>query len=117
MSTLDRRARFAAKYSAATDGAKKEINVMGRRGPGGMMRGGGKPKNTLKTLKRLLAYLSHERKLLIGALVAALVIIFAFGEDPAKKDSDGDGIPDIYDEEVDDSLEGDNRVDIGDFFG
>ena len=77
MSTLDRRARFAAKYSAATDGAKKEINVMGRRGPGGMMRGGGKPKNTLKTLKRLLAYLSHERKLLIGALVAALVFTAA----------------------------------------
>ena len=77
MSTLDRRARFAAKYSAAADGAKKEINVMGRRGPGGMMRGGGKPKNTLKTLARLLAYLSHERKLLIGALVAALVFTAA----------------------------------------
>ena len=77
MSTLDRRARFAAKYSAAADGAKKEINVMGRRGPGGMMRGGGKPKNTLKTLARLLAYLSHERKLLIGALVAALTFTAA----------------------------------------
>ena len=51
------------------------------------------------------------------ALIAAIVIIFAVQNDPAKKDSDGDGIPDIYDEEVEDSLEGDNRVDIGDFFG
>ena len=50
-------------------------------------------------------------------LVAAFVIIFFVDNDPKKKDSDGDGIPDIYDEEVEDSLEGDNRVDIGDFFG
>jgi ATP-binding cassette subfamily B protein len=76
MNALDRRERFAKKYSAADGGPKKEMNVMPRRGPGGpggMMRGGGKPKNTLKTLGRLLAYLSHERKLLISALVAALV--------------------------------------------
>ncbi len=73
MSTETRRERFAAKYSAAGDGSKKEMNVMGRRGPGGMMRGGAKPKNTIKTLGRLLAYLSHERKLLICALVSALV--------------------------------------------
>ncbi len=73
MNTLNRRERFAAKYSAANDGAKKEMNVMGRRGPGGMMRGGGKPKNMWRTLARLLSYLSHERKLLIGALVSALM--------------------------------------------
>ena len=76
-STETRRERFAAKYSAAGDGSKKEMNVMGRRGPGGLMRGGAKPKNTIKTLGRLLAYLSHERKLLICALVSALVFTVA----------------------------------------
>ena len=73
MDKLNRRERFSAKYSAASGGPKKEMNVMGRRGPGGMMRGGGKPKNALKTLRRLLGYLSHERKILILALVSALV--------------------------------------------
>ena len=73
----NRRERFAAKYSSAAGGGKKELNVMGRRGPGGMMRGGGKPKNAMKTLARLLAYLSHERKLLICALVSALVFTVA----------------------------------------
>ena len=73
MNALDRRERFAKKYEVAEGSGKKEMNVMPRRGPGGMMRGGAKPKNTLKTLGRLLAYLSHERAVLIGALVAALV--------------------------------------------
>ena len=73
MNALDRRERFAKKYEGAEGRGKKEMNVMPRRGPGGMMRGGSKPKNTLKTLGRLLAYLSHERAVLIGALVAALV--------------------------------------------
>ena len=73
MNALDRRERFAKKYEGAEGGGKKEMSVMPRRGPGGMMRAGGKPKNTLKTLGRLLAYLSHERTVLIGALVAALV--------------------------------------------
>ena len=77
MSQLDRRERFAKKYASSDIAQKKEMNVMGRRGPGGMMRGGGKPKNALKTLARLLAYLSHERKLLISALVAALVFTAA----------------------------------------
>ena len=77
MTDLNRRDRFAAKYSAAAGGPKKEMNVMGRRGPGGMMRGGGKPKNALKTLARLLAYLSHERKLLICALVSSLIYTVA----------------------------------------
>ena len=77
MKALDRRERFAAKYAAAQGSAKKEMNVMGRRGPGGMMSGGAKPKNTFKTLIRLLAYLSHERKLMIGALIAALTFTAA----------------------------------------
>ena len=77
MSQLDRRERFAKKYASSDIAQKKEMNVTGRRGPGGMMHGGGKPKNALKTLARLLAYLSHERKLLISALVAALVFTAA----------------------------------------
>ena len=77
MSNLTRRERYEAKYSSAADNNTKQMNVMGRRGPGGMMRGGGKPKNLFKTLGRLLSYLSHERKLLIGALVAALVFTVA----------------------------------------
>ena len=77
MNALERRERLAKKYSAAEGAQKKEMNVMGRRGPGGMMRGGGKPKNARRTLFRLLAYLSHERKLLIAALVSALVYTVA----------------------------------------
>lgn len=77
MSTMTRKERYAQKYSSASESNQKQINVMGRRGPGGMMRGGGKPKNLFKTLARLLAYLSHERKMLIGALAAALVFTAA----------------------------------------
>ena len=73
----NRRERLAAKYSAAEGGAKKEMYVMPRRGPGGMMRQGGKPKHTLRTLARLLAYLSHERKLLIFALCSSLMFTVA----------------------------------------
>ena len=62
MSDMTRRERYAAKYSSVADNNKKQLNLMGGRGPGGMMRGGGKPKNLFKTLGRLLAYLSHERK-------------------------------------------------------
>ena len=77
MDKLNRRERFAKKYSSAGGAERKEMNVMGRRGPGGMMRGGGKPKNALKTFTRLLGYLSHERKLLIFALISALVYTVA----------------------------------------
>ena len=77
MDNLNRRERFAKKYSSAGGAERKEMNVMGRRGPGGMMRGGGKPKNALKTFTRLLGYLSHERKLLIFALISALVYTVA----------------------------------------
>lgn len=77
MQNTDRRDRLAKKYSSSGGGEKKELNVMGRRGPGGMMRGGGKPKNAIRTLKRLLKYLSHERKLLCAALISALVFTAA----------------------------------------
>ena len=77
MSTMTRNERFAAKYSSQESSQRKEMNVMGRRGPGGMMRAGGKPKNAMKSLRRLLAYLSHERTLLIAALVSALMFTVA----------------------------------------
>ena len=69
-----RRERFAKKYSSSpTTGGRAEMNVMGRRGPGGMMRGGAKPKNLFKSLARLLRYLAHERVLLITALISSLL--------------------------------------------
>ena len=73
MSTNDRREGFARKYSSAGGAEKKELNVMARRGPGGMMRGGAKPKHALKTLGRLFSYLSHERRLIVCALISALI--------------------------------------------
>ena len=73
MSDMTRRERYAAKYSSVSESNRKQLNLMGGRGPGGMMRGGGKPKNLFKTLGRLLAYLSHERKMLVCALVAAMI--------------------------------------------
>lgn len=71
--------RFAKKYasSKAVSSNRPEMNIMGRRGPGGMMRGGGKPKNLFKSLGRLLRYLSHERKLLIVAFVSSLLYTVA----------------------------------------
>ena len=66
--------RLKKKYdSVVEDGKRKELNVMGRRGPGAMMHGGGKPKHTMETVGRLLRYLAHERKLFITALVFALI--------------------------------------------
>lgn len=67
--------------------------------------------------------MSKKKKLII--LIAALLLVLAVAlvlyfvlrpTDPSKTDTDGDGIPDAYDKEDEDSLEGDNRVDIGDFF-
>ena len=65
--------RLRTKYDAATDKKSGGMNVMGRPGPGRMMAGGGKPKSVIKTLGRLLSYLSHERKILIIALICALL--------------------------------------------
>ncbi len=68
--------RFAKKYASATDSKRAEVNVMGRRGPG-MMRAGGKPKNMWRTIVRLLRYLSHERALMIVAVVSTVVFTVA----------------------------------------
>ena len=73
MNFVTRSERFAAKYSQTAEGGKKEMNVMGRRGPGGHVGMGGKPKNALKSLGRLLSYLAHEKGLLITALVFSML--------------------------------------------
>lgn len=81
----ERAERFAKKYGSDTSergGQKAEMNVMFRRpggpgGPAGAMRAGGKPKNLLKTLGRLLRYLSHERLMLILALGASFLYTLA----------------------------------------
>lgn len=53
--------------------------------------------------------------LLVAALTVALVLLLG-GEKSEPIDSDGDGRPDDVDDEPEDSLENDNRVDIDDFF-
>ena len=68
--------RFAKKYAAAAD-AKRPAMTLGRGGPGGMMRSGSKPKNLLASIKRLLSYLSHERALLVTAMVCAITYTLA----------------------------------------
>ena len=73
MMEVNRQERLRAKYGAAVDKKPGGLNVMGRPGPGRMMAGGGKPKSVVKTLGRLLGYLSRERGMLIVALVCALL--------------------------------------------
>ncbi len=75
MSTLNKE-RYAKKYEAAAD-AKRPAMSIGRGGPGGMMRSGSKPKDLLTSIKRLLAYLSHERALLVTAMICAVTFTLA----------------------------------------
>ena len=77
MDAKTRSERFAAKYSQQSEGGRKEMNVMGRRGPGGHPGMGGKPKNAMKSLKRLLAYLTHEKGLLVAALACSMLYTVA----------------------------------------
>ncbi len=80
MSSMTRSERFAAKYgnsSTASESKRPEMSIMGRRGPGGMMGGGGKPKNAFRSFLRLLRYLARERGLMITALVSAIVYTVA----------------------------------------
>ena len=76
----EKRERLIKKYSDFSTGGnqKKAINF----GRGGAMARGamsksGKPKNALKTIVKLLKYLSHERILFIIALISALVYTFS----------------------------------------
>lgn len=67
--------RLMKKYSEySADKGKKEMNLMRGRGPMGRgMEKGGKPKNALKTIAKLLKYISSERVLFIIALICALL--------------------------------------------
>lgn len=68
--------RLKKKYSySPINSNKKEFNIgVGqRRGRDGAMSAHGKPKNTLKTIARLLKYLSHERIMFLIALFCAIL--------------------------------------------
>jgi len=67
--------RLMKKYSDYSAGkVKKEMTMMRGRGPMGRgMEKGGKPKNALKTIIKLLKYISSEKILFIIALICALL--------------------------------------------
>lgn len=70
----ERKQRLQKKYHAASlDTSKKQMNI----GPGGKrnqaMNASGRPKNTKRTVIRLIKYLTRERKLLIAALICVMV--------------------------------------------
>ena len=72
------RERLIKKYSAygsAGENRQKGLNI--GRGGGAMAKGAmgktGKPKDALKTLKKLLSYLSEQRVLFIAALMCAII--------------------------------------------
>lgn len=69
-----REERLSEKYSGKkADSGKKELNVM--RGPNRSkaMVATGKPKNLMGSVRRLAVYLSHERLLIIAALICAII--------------------------------------------
>ena len=66
--------RLKAKYGNTSVGpAKKEMNVMGRGGPGRGMNYSGKPKNLKTSIARMAKYLAQDRLLLIVALVTVVI--------------------------------------------
>ena len=68
--------RLIEKYSGSSSPdsrAKATMNVMGRGNRDAAMGAKGKPKNMLKTIWRLLSYLSKERALLFTALGCAVI--------------------------------------------
>ena len=75
-----RKKRLIEKYenSQASEGPKQmNLNMRGPGGGGAAAKGAmgksGKPKNTMQTIKKLLRYLSDERKFLTIAIVLAIV--------------------------------------------
>ncbi len=70
--------RLAAKYASAekkdSSSSAATMNVTGKRGNMGAT---GKPKEMWKTIKRLLAYLSKERALLITAIACSIIFTIA----------------------------------------
>ncbi|MBQ7718234.1 MAG: ABC transporter ATP-binding protein [Clostridia bacterium] len=71
----ERMARLAEKYKVTAEaGRKREISVM-HRGPmrGGAMSAKGKPKNTGKTISRLVVYLAEERLMITVALICSII--------------------------------------------
>ncbi len=66
--------RIKKKYSTyKADNAKKEMNIGRMAGRGMAMSAKGKPKNMAKTIGRLVKYLVYERKLLVIAMVCAVI--------------------------------------------
>jgi len=70
---MERLLKKYGKDRGGEGGGKKQMNLMGGRGPHAGMGAKGKPKNMKKTIIRMFRYLSHERGLLITALVCAAV--------------------------------------------
>ena len=77
----EKRARLIKKYSDFSAGGNQKKGMSIGRGGGAMaqsaMGKNGKPKNALKTIVKLLKYLSHEKFLFITALISALVFTFS----------------------------------------
>ncbi len=70
--------RIKKKYSTYKAGsAKKEMNIGRMAGRGMAMSAHGKPKDMKKTIGRLLKYLVHERKILMVAMVFAVIYTIA----------------------------------------
>lgn len=69
-----RKARLKEKYSSegASDN-KKEMNVLGRGDRTRALAATGKPKNFKQTVKRLAAYLSKEKSIIIIAVICSLL--------------------------------------------
>lgn len=68
--------RLVEKYShfqTESENGKKQMNFMGRGGREKAFGSNSKPKNLRKTVSRLLAYLSKERKLLIIAITSSVI--------------------------------------------
>ena len=71
----EQKSRLEARYAgSSSSGPQKKVMTMGRgAGRGGAMSASGKPKEMKKTILRLWAYLAKEKKLLLLAMVCAVL--------------------------------------------